>query len=75
MGDDGSAAGAPMPSARLPVAFWRTLTAVTAARRRLGSSAAVAKRLGLPSGEVIHRLAVARRLARLGVKRRLGCSG
>jgi hypothetical protein len=74
VGDDG-AAGGPMPSARLPVSFWRTLTRVTAAHRRLGNAAAVAKRLGITRREVIRRLAVARRLSQLGVKRRLGCSG
>jgi TolB protein len=64
---------ATLPSTRLPVKFWRTLTRVTAAQRRLHAINAVARRLKLSRGEVKRRLAVARRLAELGVKRRLGC--
>jgi TolB protein len=75
MRDDASPPGAKMPAARLPVAYWRTLTSVTTAHRRLGSAAAVARRLKISRSEVIRRLAAARRLAELGVKRRLGCSG
>lgn len=65
--------GAALPSARLPLRFWRTLTRVSAAHRRLRDVDAVARRLKLSRGEVKRRLAVARRLAELGVKRRLGC--
>ena len=74
VGDESSAPGAPMPSARLPVRYWRTLTSVTAAYRRLGSVTAVARKLKISRGEVIRRRAAAKRLAELGVKRRLGCS-
>jgi Tol biopolymer transport system component len=64
---------AKLPAARLPLKLWRTLTRVTAAHRRLRDVDAVARRLKLSRGEVKRRLAVARRLAELGVKRRLGC--
>jgi Tol biopolymer transport system component len=65
--------GAAFPSARLPRDFWRQISRVTELYRRLGSSAAVAKRLHLQRSVVVQRLAVGRRLAQLGVKRRLGC--
>jgi Tol biopolymer transport system component len=48
-----------LPSTRLPVSFWRELR----------------KRAGVPRREADRRRAVARRLAQLGVSRRLGCKG
>ena len=62
-----------LPGTRMPRAFWRELTRLGAAYRRLGSARAVAARLGLRPREVTRRLTLARRLARLGVKRRLAC--
>lgn len=73
--DGKTAAGAPMPAASLPPSYWRTLTRVTAARRKYGSTAAAARRLRLSRAEVRRRLAAARRLAQLGVKSRLNCRG
>lgn len=67
-------AGARMLAPRLPRSYWATLTRVTAAHRRLRSVNAVARRLDLKPAEVRRRLAAAKRLARLGVKRRLKCS-
>jgi Tol biopolymer transport system component len=69
----GPAPGTAMPSARLPRTFWRGLTWVTAAHRRLKDVDAVAKRLRLKRREVKRRLELAKRLSELGVKRRLGC--
>ena len=62
-----------LPDTRMPRGFWRELTSVAAAYRRLGSARAVAGRLGLRPREVSRRLALGRRLAKLGVKRRLAC--
>ena len=71
----GQEPGGALPQARLPRGFWKDLARVTAAHRRLKDVDAVAKRLHVARGEVKRRLAVAGRLAKLGVKRRLGCSG
>ena len=67
------AAGAPFPAARLPNRYWRLLTSVANAYRRTRSLSAVSRRLRLKRSEVKRRLAVGRRLAQLGVRRRLGC--
>jgi Tol biopolymer transport system component len=67
------APGSAVPSTRLPLTFWKTLTRVSAAHRRLKDVDAVADRLRLGRGEVKRRLTLSRRLGELGVKRRLGC--
>jgi hypothetical protein len=72
MGEE-HAPGSAMPSARLPRSFWRQLTRVTTAHRRLKDVDAVAERLTLSRAEVKRRLTLARQLAELGVKHRLSC--
>ena len=67
------APGAAFPSTRLPRTTWAEVNQVAALLRRLGTAAAVGKRLHLRRSVIVQRIKLGRSLARLGVKRRLGC--
>ena len=67
------APGASFPATRLPRSVWREVEQVRTLLRRLGTAAAVGKRLHLRRSVVVQRIKLGRRLAQLGVKRRLGC--
>ncbi|MDQ3937023.1 MAG: hypothetical protein M3340_20595 [Actinomycetota bacterium] len=62
-----------LPRAELPVRFWRTLEQTRALRRKLGSVAAVRRRLRVSRETIENRLSLDRRLRRLGPFGRLGC--
>lgn len=62
------------PLARFPLSYWHQLERVQAARRKLGSSAAAARRLRISRGRVKERLAIARRLRELGPFGRQKCA-
>ena len=65
--------GERLPATRLPRRLWRQLDQVVAAHRRLRDTGAVARRLGISRFNAKRRLALARRLDRLGVRKRLSC--